>query len=107
MTTEKNKVRSTVSYWHEFPDGSEIKVSAFKNGNHILWHLKGAKDMPEDQQLEIVVGKYGIDSVLNTPLGGIPTIKLLEKKEFEMSYKQYKEFITRFWENGHEYYDTI
>lgn len=107
MNNEKNKVRSTVSYWHEFPDGSEIKILVYKNGNPVQWHLKGAKDMPDETPLEITVAKYGIDSVLDTPIGGIPSMKVLEKKEFEMTYKQYKEFIVRFWENGHEYYDQI
>lgn len=106
MTTT-NKVRSTVSYWHEFPDGSDLKVNVFINDNPHQWHLKGAKNIPEDTMLEVVVRKSAVENIINTPIGGIPTMKETDRKVFDMTFKQYKEFIIRFWETGPDYYDMI
>lgn len=105
--TKTNKIRSNVSYWNEFPDGSGLNVRAFINGHVHLWHLKGAKDLPEDQILEVQVIVSEIDAVINTPIGGIPSMRIKDKKTFEFTFKQYKEFIRKFWEEGPDYYDSI
>lgn len=102
-----NKIRSTNTYFHEYPDGSGIKTQCYINDNHVSWHTKQAKALPDSQLLEVQVQKYSVDSVIDTPIGGIQSVSTKEKKEFEMTVKQYREFVVKFWENGPDYYDII
>jgi hypothetical protein len=105
MTTPK--IRSTVSYWHEFPDGSDIKTRCFINDKPIKWHLVSSKDLPDNQEIEVQVIKSKISSVINTPIGGIPTMEPTEKKIFTMTFEKYKDLVVALWENGPEYFNQL
>jgi len=105
MTTKT--VRSNYSFFHEFPDGSGIKTQCYLNDNHISWHTKQARELPESTLIEVQVNKYSVDGVIDTPIGGIQNVSTKEQKVFEMTIKQFKEFVIKFWENGYEYYEQI
>ena len=99
--------RSKNVFFYENPDGSGIKTACYINDNPVRWHLPYTKSLKDNQQLDVVVSKYTVDGVINTPIGGIENTSAKEKKEFTMSLKQYREFVAKFWEEGPDYYDII
>lgn len=106
---KNSKVKSEKTYYYEAPDGSGIQVMCSHKGHYISWHTDHARKLfsLDDAEIEVRVSKMKLDGVLNTPIGGIQSHSPSETKEFVMSMKQYRDFIVRFWENGHEYYDQI